>query len=588
MSLFQRLLLVVTLAILPAVVIQVSNEIALRRERIAEAKNVALRLAYELDDEMGHSIAGARHLLADVGRLPSVVQADGKQCTAALVGMHDAHPAYEAVEVVGPDGQIFCGSAPPDIGAAMLGQAYVKTTLERDHFAVDGYAHDNVTGVPVIHFSMPFRAARGGRGAAIAVLPLARLVSSLQSRPLPRGALFVVADHSGTIVAANAADEAWIGKALPQGMMQHLRSVAPRVVQLTGLGGIPQFFGFIPIGASPSDFFIGAGLSTATAMAPIARATQRGAALIMAGLLLALLVTWVTGKFYIDRPLAAILAAIERWHHGDYAARAQIDHPVPEIGRVAAAFHRLADRLQHRERQIAERDAALRRAYKGKDLLLAAVGHDLRQPLQTITIALERAMGQGAQLPDGAAMTRAERAVDRMSATLDQLIDVAHLEMGVAAVEAAGMEIGTVLDEVADAWSDRAARKGLRLRVVRSSASVRSDRVALAIIVNNLVSNAVRYTERGSILVGCRRRGDQLVVEVHDTGIGMAAKAIPAAFERFRQLDPAASEGFGLGLSIVKGLAEQLQHPLFVRSRPGAGSCFAISIPLEVREALAA
>src|SRR5690348_4680795 len=103
MSLFQRLLLVVTLAILPAVVIQVSNEIALRRERIVEGKNVALRLAYELDDELGHNIAGARQLLADIGRLPSVVHEDGKQCTAALIGMHDAHPAYQAIEVAGPD-----------------------------------------------------------------------------------------------------------------------------------------------------------------------------------------------------------------------------------------------------------------------------------------------------------------------------------------------------------------------------------------------------------------------------------------------------------------------------------------------------
>jgi signal transduction histidine kinase len=160
--------------------------------------------------------------------------------------------------------------------------------------------------------------------------------------------------------------------------------------------------------------------------------------------------------------------------------------------------------------------------------------------------------------------------------------------MGAAAVEPASMEIGAVLDEVLDAWSERAARKGLRLRVVRSRAIVRSDPVALAIIVNNLVGNAVRYTERGCILVGCRHRGGRLVVEVHDTGIGIAAKAIPTAFEQFRQLDPAASEGFGLGLSIVKGLAEQLQHPLVVRSRPGAGSCFAISVPLDSRQALAA
>src|SRR5690349_21588531 len=98
MSLFQRLLLVVTLAILPAIVIQVSNEIALRRERITEGKNVALRVAYEIDDEMGHSIAGARQLLAEVVRLPAVVQENSARCMAALVAMRDAHPTYEAVE----------------------------------------------------------------------------------------------------------------------------------------------------------------------------------------------------------------------------------------------------------------------------------------------------------------------------------------------------------------------------------------------------------------------------------------------------------------------------------------------------------
>ena len=268
MSLFQRLLLVVMLAILPAVVIQASNEIALRRERITEGKNVALRLAYQLDDEMGHSIASARHLLADIARLPSVVQEDGKQCTAALVGMHEAHPAYEAVEVLGPEGRLFCSSAPADIGATMLARSYVSRVLERDDFMVDGYARDDVAGVPVIHFSMPFRAARGKRSVALAVLPLARLKASLQSRTLPRGASFIVADRSGTIVATSASDEAWIGKALPPAMMQRLRGGAPRVAQLTGLDGVPQFFGFIPIDASPPYFFIGAGIDTRTAMAP--------------------------------------------------------------------------------------------------------------------------------------------------------------------------------------------------------------------------------------------------------------------------------------------------------------------------------
>jgi signal transduction histidine kinase len=588
MSLFRRLLFVVTLAILPAVVIQASNEIALRRERITEVKNVALRLAYQLDDAMRQTTTGARQLLAGIVRMPSVIEGDGAQCTAALEALRDARPTYARFAVSGPDGRIFCSStAAADVGG-VLGQAYVRDTLERDHFTVDEYARDEVSGVPVIHFSVPFRAAQGGRGVAIAVLALDRLKASLSSHTLPRDASFVVADRAGTIVATSAADDTWIGKALPSAMMQRLHGGAPRVEELNGLDGVPLFFGFIPISDSPPYFFVGAGIETTTAMAPIARATKRAAALIMAGLVLALLVTWITGKFYIDRPISAILAALDRWHNGDYAARAQVRHPVREIARVVVGFHRLADRLQRREQQIAERDAALHRAYKAKDLLLTAVGHDLRQPLQIIAIALERVRRYGAHMQDRAVVTGAERAVDRMSAALDQLIDVARLEMGAVAVETGPLEIGAVLDEIADAWSDRAVRKGLHLRVVRSSAVVRSDRVALASIVNNLVGNALRYTETGRVLVGCRRRGGQLVVEVHDTGIGIHAEAIPAVFQEFNQLDPAAGEGFGLGLSIVKGLAERLEHPIAVRSRPGAGSCFAISMPLVVREAIAA
>jgi len=588
MSLFQRLLLVVTLAVLPAIVIQVSNEIALRRERIADAKNVALRLAYQLDDEIGQNVAGARQLLASVVRMPSVVQEDSAQCAVALQALRDAHPAYARFAVAAPDGRIFCSSAPASAGGTVLGQGYLQAALQRGQFTVDGYARDEASDLPVIHFSMPFLAARGGgRGVAVAVLALDRLKSLLPALALPHGASFVVADRAGAIVASNA-DDAWIGKALPDAMMQRLHGDGPRVEELSGLDGVPHFFGFIPIGASPRHFFVGAGIATETAMAPIARATELGAALIVAGLLLALLVTWITGKVYIDRPVSAILAALDRWQHGDYAARAQVRHPVREMARVVDGFHRLADRLQRREQQIAERDAALRRAYKAKDLLLAAVGHDLRQPLQTIAIALELVARYGAQARDQAAVTRADRAVDRISAALDQLIDVARLEMGAVAVETGRFEIGAILDEVADAWSEPAARKGLRLRVVRSGAVVHSDRGALATILNNLVGNAVRYTETGGVLVGCRRRGGRLVIEVHDTGIGIPAEALPAVFQEFTQLDPAASEGFGLGLSIVKGLAERLEHPIAVRSRPGAGSYFAISVPLVAREALAA
>ena len=230
---------------------------------------------------------------------------------------------------------------------------------------------------------------------------------------------------------------------------------------------------------------------------------------------------------------------------------------------------------------VAKREAE--QANLGKSRFLAAASHDLRQPLQTLSFL------QGI-LAKSVTDERVLRLVDRldetvkaMSGMLDTLLDINQLEAGIVRREITDFPVNTVLDELRGqfAHQERAAR--LELRVVPSSLGIRSDPRLLTQMIGNLVSNAVKYTEAGRILLGCRRRGDKLRIEVWDTGVGIPAEQLSAIFEEFHQLDNPArerSKGVGLGLAIVQRLADLLGHDIDVRSRPGKGSVFSIEVPV--------
>jgi len=167
----------------------------------------------------------------------------------------------------------------------------------------------------------------------------------------------------------------------------------------------------------------------------------------------------------------------------------------------------------------------------------------------------------------------------------DSLLDVARIESGVIRPHVVTFPLAPLIESVVEAERPAAAHKGLAIRVVATSASVRSDPVLLERMLKNLVTNAVRYTERGRIVVGCRRAGRRVRLLVADSGVGIPAQEQERIFEEYYQLEGASAEGLGLGLSIVKSLAALLGHPVSLRSTLGRGSIF--SLQLEAARALA-
>lgn len=235
------------------------------------------------------------------------------------------------------------------------------------------------------------------------------------------------------------------------------------------------------------------------------------------------------------------------------------------------------------ERRVAERTAEISAANAAKSRFLAAASHDLRQPLQTIslqTAVLAKTVHEPVQVTTVHAL---RDSVDVMRGLLDALLDVSRLDSGAVKPALADFPIRDLLERLRDEYGNHARDKGLGLRVVTSSAVVRSDTVLLEQILRNLLSNAIRYTHRGRVLLGCRRRGANLRIEVRDTGIGIPPEQVDSIFEEFYQLDNPArdrSKGWGLGLAISERSARLLGHQLDVHSVPGKGSTFAVEVPL--------
>lgn len=246
------------------------------------------------------------------------------------------------------------------------------------------------------------------------------------------------------------------------------------------------------------------------------------------------------------------------------------------LGLLAAYTDRVLGR-EHAARAVAEQASA------AKERFFASANHDLRQPLQALRLYVDLLVPKLAGSPHQRAIDAASEALRSAESLLHSLLDFARLDSGTVQLRPQEVALNELFARLAHEMAPQATAKGLELRLCRSGAVVRTDPLAIERILRNLLANAIRYTDRGGVVVGCRRRGGAAVVEVWDTGRGIPDEKIDYIWEEFFQIDNPArdrSHGLGLGLAIAMKLARALGHRLSVASRPGRGTVFRLTLPL--------
>jgi signal transduction histidine kinase len=344
--------------------------------------------------------------------------------------------------------------------------------------------------------------------------------------------------------------------------------------------------------AAPLNWVVLVELPENEADAPLNTAIVRIVIVLLAGLALALLAALALARLMVV-PVQALAAGAARIGAGQLDYRIKITSG-DELEALGDQLNDMATKLQTSyttlERKVEERTEQLKAANLSKSRFLAAASHDLRQPLHALNLFAAQLRYEKDQAERDRLGMRIDTAVANLNELFNALLDISKLDAGATTASISEFPVGRVLGRIAATFTQAAGEKGLRLRMVPSGAWVRSDPILLEQILLNLVANAVRYTSTGGIVVGCRRAGEALRIDVCDSGIGIPADQQGSIFGEFYQV-PAAERGgkvgLGLGLAIVERLCAVLDHPIGLVSTLGKGSRFSVTVPRAASRAAA-
>jgi two-component system, sensor histidine kinase len=259
-----------------------------------------------------------------------------------------------------------------------------------------------------------------------------------------------------------------------------------------------------------------------------------------------------------------------------------INRVIAESFRMRFERIELIDELSAQKEELEKAWKEAQAASIAKTRFLSSASHDLRQPMHTVGLLVGLLRDRGLPPDDKRVIDKIYASIQAMEKLFKGLLDISRLDAGIVQPTLAAFPVSNMFESSHATFAAQAEEKQLAVRFGGSRVWVKSDPVILERILSNLVSNAIRYTSRGHVLVGCRRRGELIEIQVLDTGSGIPKKHQEDIFQEFFQLDNPErdrAKGLGLGLSIVRRSAELLGHRVTVRSEPGKGSCFSVFVP---------
>lgn len=297
------------------------------------------------------------------------------------------------------------------------------------------------------------------------------------------------------------------------------------------------------------------------------------------------------------QPLLDIIASVKRISSGSFGAHLELTARSPELRELQSMVNRMSESLRSYQQEMESRVRTVtaelehkkreaEQASLAKSRFLAAASHDLRQPMHAISLYVESLKPQMRGRAAEDILNKIERSILSTVELFNAILDVTKLDAGVVQPGLAPVRIRRLLRDLAEEFAAEADSKGVSLRVRAPDAWVETDAILLERIVRNLLSNAMRHTTHGGVLLSARPWQGQLRLQVWDTGCGIAPENQSRVFEEFYQVETRSgqTQGLGLGLAIVRRMALLLGYPLQLHSRPGRGTVFSLDLPVLANE----
>jgi two-component sensor histidine kinase len=385
-SLSHRLLVLASVALLPALIILGFNEYVLRQNRQAEINSYALRLGELGALEMQRIVTGAGALMVAVASTPIIQSNDRIACETYLHRLQANLPQLSLISVSDPDGVVQCTTGNLTDEQRLRRDDNLRDVLPGRQFAVGGYTETSQGAA--LQLGATIEGDDGEiRGFVIAALSLSYLGELLRQREFPAGSALTIADRGGTILAREPFPEQFVGTRIPEAYMPLVEGEEPGALPVVSQDGTNRIIGYYPA-TSPLGLYVSAGVSLEEAMRPIDDATRRGLALTVAGGLIALALAWLFGRTFISTPVRRLTRAIAAWRSGNREARTRMPADASEISAVGAAIDSLLDEL---EQQQARREVAERH----RDLLNAELEHRVKNLLATVQALASQTFTRG-------------------------------------------------------------------------------------------------------------------------------------------------------------------------------------------------
>jgi two-component system, sensor histidine kinase len=608
-NLTARLIILVLIAVCPALVIQTYNEYELRKAREADIRQQVIQITKQFGEEIGELREGARQFLLALAQLAPVKLQESEACSALLATLDSQYANYSLLAAADIQGRIFCSSVPLTY-SSVADQPFFKRAIAQDGLAVGNYWADPATGERMIHFALKFgNADSGTAGVVFAGLDLAWLSEHLKERGLSSTSSILIADREGNIVARLPNPEALVGKNMRKGHAEIMDGNTAGWEETRGVDGVTRIFGYVPPALPPRDFFLSAGQSKAEAFAAIDNATARGIGLIVCGLLAATVAAVVGGRRFLREPINGLLHFATEWRNGNYEARVEIKRPYSEIGHLGTTFNAMADDLDLRytaqrrlekelrelnatlESRVEERTIELANANRAKSLFLANMSHELRTPLNAIIgfgeVMHHEIMGPMEVPAYKEYAQHIHESGMHLLSLVEEMLDLAKVEAGKLQIERQPTQPGVLLAEslVMLRLASDAAKVELVVEGEPSKwPALDGDAVKLKQVFMNLIGNAIKFTPAGGrVTVSGEIDTSVLRIRIRDTGIGIGAQDIPLVQQPFYRVNSVLDgkhQGAGLGLPFAKSVVELHGGTLEIESELGSGTTVTVTLPV--------